>query len=169
MNSACRSEDEHAAPPRGLRRAFLAWLVDVRPRLAVGLHNDQSTPDSIEFSLAVANPVLHGFLADQGNIVVSVDWVGENWDFLLDLDVRPRATADGFVCSICNSEGKHRIFPSLEALWRDHLFDPFEEWINTKLAGAHAIALYRTVGGGGTWARLVPKGEYATSPFLIAL
>ena len=49
MNFACRSEDKHAAPPRELRRAFVAWMEDVRPRLAVALHNDLSTPDGIEF------------------------------------------------------------------------------------------------------------------------
>ena len=62
-------------------------------------------------------------------------------------------------CSLCEQEGKHRIFPTLEALWLDHLFRPLEDWINTKLGAAWAVALYRTDGGGATWARLVSAGE----------
>jgi hypothetical protein len=52
---------------------------------------------------------------------------------------RPQA---GFICSLCASAGTHCTYPNLQALWRDHLFDPFEDWINTKLARAQAIALY---------------------------
>lgn len=118
----------------------------------------------------VTSPVLHGWVADHGEIAVSADWADECWDILLDLEVRAKPIADGFVCTWCQSEGKHQVFQTLEALWLDHLFDPFEEWVNTKLAGAHAIALYRTVGGGGTWARLIGCGdEVGASAFLIAL
>ena len=163
-------DESHSEPPGGLLSAFVEWLADAQPRLAVAINIDHTAPDGIEFSFALANPVLHGWLADHGETVVAADWADRNWDFLLDLDVRPAATADGFVCTWCQSEGKHQVFPTLAALWRDHLFDPLEEWINTTLAGAYAVALNRTEGGGSTYARLVPKGTQGeSSTFLIAL
>ena len=70
-------------------------------------------------------------------------------------EVRPEKSHGGFVCAICERESKHRIFPTLEVLWLDHLFRPLEDCINTKLAVAQAVALYRTDHGGSTWARLV--------------
>ncbi|MDQ2762100.1 MAG: hypothetical protein M3Y22_00950 [Pseudomonadota bacterium] len=78
---------------------------------------------------------------------------GESWDLLLSLDVSPIAlSAGGFACGCCPSD-EREVFPSLEALWRDHLFDPLLVWINTDLALAKAIALFRS--GGATWARLI--------------
>jgi hypothetical protein len=117
-----------------------------------------------EFTFALANPVLIGSLATCGDLVISAEWEGECWDFLLSEEVRPALSQEGFVCSLCEQEGKHRIFPTLEALWLDHLFRPLEVWINTKLDAAWAVALYRRDGGGATWARLVSAGESLDSP-----
>lgn len=143
---------------------FLAWLDETRPRLALAVHPQRSTPDVIEFSFGLANPVLEGALTARGDLVVSVEWKDECWDLLLSEEVRPRKTAQGFVCVLCESQGDHRIFPSLEALYHDHLFHPLEDWINTKLAKAHAVALYRTDGGDSTWARLISCDDHMGSP-----
>jgi hypothetical protein len=121
-----------------------------------------------EFVFDVANPVLAGALLRHGDLVVSAEWEGECWDFLLSEEVRPEQTSDGFVCPLCASAGTHCTFPNLQALWCDHLFVPFEEWINSKLANAQAVALYRT--HGATWARLVSTDGPVGSPaFLVAI
>jgi hypothetical protein len=151
-------------PPSGLQRAFVAWFEEARSRLTVAIKVGCSTHDFTEFSFALANPVLIGSLATCGDLVISAEWEGECWDFLLSEEVRPALSQEGFVCSLCEQEGKHRIFPTLEALWLDHLFRPLEDWINTKLGAAWAVALYRTDGGGATWARLVSAGESLDSP-----
>jgi hypothetical protein len=78
--------------PTDWLRAFLAWLDEAQPRLAVAVNIDQSTPEGVEFSFALTNPVLRGGLGNHGEITVSADWANENWDFLLDLDVRAAAT-----------------------------------------------------------------------------
>jgi hypothetical protein len=123
-----------------------------------------------EFVFDVANPVLAGALLRHGDLVVSAEWEGECWDFLLSEEVRPEQASDGFVCPLCASAGTHCTFPNLQALWRDHLFDPFEDWINTKLAHAQAVALYRSQEGGATLARLVSTDGPVDSPaFLVAL
>ena len=153
-----------AEPPSGLQRAFLAWIEESRSRLAIAICIGQSTPEVTEFTFVVANPVLIGSLTACGDLVISAEWEGECWDFLLSEEVRPALSQEGFVCSLCEREGKHRIFPTLEALWLDHLFRPLEDWINTKLDAAWAVALYRRDGGGATWARLVSAGESLDSP-----
>ena len=151
-------------PPPGLQHAFLAWFEEARSRLAIAIRIGRSTPEVTEFTFALANPVLIGSLATCGDLVISAEWEGECWDFLLSEAVRPALSQEGFVCSLCEREGKHRTFPALEALWLDHLFRPLEDWINTKLAVAQAVALYRTDHGGATWARLVSAREPLDSP-----
>jgi hypothetical protein len=150
-----------------LQRAFLAWLDEARPRLAVAIHIRPSTSEMLEFSFALAGAVLAGALTTGGDLAVTAEWEGECWDFLFSEEVRPQTTPDGFVCSLCETQGKHRIFPNIEALWHDHLFDPFEQWINTKLAVARAVALYRTDNGGATWARLVSACDPTGSPTIM--
>jgi hypothetical protein len=51
------------------------------------------------------------------------------------------------------------VYPSREALWRDHLFEPFLDWCNGVLANAQWLALHRTTGGGATWAKLIDDSE----------
>lgn len=150
-----------------LQRAFLAWLDEARSRLAVGIHIERSTVEITEFTFELANHVLIGALMSHGDLVVSVEWKDECWDFLFSEEVRPQKTTEGIVCSVCEAEGKHRIFPSIDALWQDHLFDPFEEWINTKLGSAQAVALYRTDNDGTTWARLIQTGDPTGSPTVL--
>jgi hypothetical protein len=104
--------------------AFLAWLGDERPLLPVGITVGEPTADGLEFSFNVANPVLRGWVDGRAKfnvITVSEDWADETWGFVLDLDVSIEAVTDGFICSICASAGKERVFLSREALWHDHL------------------------------------------------
>ena len=142
----------------GLQRAFRDWLDDAQPRLAIGIHIGYAGQDGIEFSFAVANPVLVGALITGGELVVSAQWEGECWDFLFCEEARLKETSAGYVCRLCGST-----FPTIEALWRDHLFRPLEDWINTKLADAQAVALYLSDDGDTTWARLVRSGDQADS------
>ena len=67
--------------PKSVRGAFLAWLDEARPRLAVSVNIECSARDGIEFSFEVANPVLHGWVADHGEIAVSADWADECWTY----------------------------------------------------------------------------------------
>ena len=154
----------------GLQRAFRDWLDDAQPRLAVGIRIGYAGLDGIEFGFAVANPVLVGALITGGELVVAAEWEGECWDFLFCEEARPKETSTGYVCWICEAEGKHRTFPTIEALWRNHLFRPLEDWITTKLADAQAVALCRSDSGGTTWARLVRADDQADSAeFLVPL
>ena len=46
---------------------------------------------------------------------------GECWDIILDLDAAPETVQGGVTCTLC---GDGRVWPSQEALWADHLWEP---------------------------------------------
>jgi hypothetical protein len=116
------------------------------------------------------NPALSAALINS-EINVTVEWQGECWDFLLSLDVLPKQTAGGYVCGHCltampsdsrsaaTKPEERTIFPSLEALWRDHLFEPFLKWVNEKLATADAVGLYGSPSCGWTHAELISNHD----------
>jgi hypothetical protein len=119
------------------------------------VHVRRSNPEITEFDFGSTSPVLVGSLITLGDLVVAAEWQGECWDFLFSEEVRAENTPNGVLCSLCEQQGQRRLFPTSEALWRDHLFLPLETWIRTKLAVADAVALYRTSNGGARWARLI--------------
>jgi hypothetical protein len=55
---------------------------------------------------------------------------------------------------MCYPEAQ-KLYPSREALWRDHTFEPFLEWVNDKLVKAKWIGLYATENKGCTWGKLL--------------
>lgn len=65
----------------------------------------------------------------------------------------PKAVADGDICNLCDSEDR-KIYSSREALWIEHDFEHFLEWVNANLAPAHWLALHGEPNF-STWAELV--------------
>jgi hypothetical protein len=51
-----------------------------------------------------------------------------------------------------------RVFADRPALWADHLFEAFLEWVNDNLAKAERLELHGDPGF-ATWARLLPKDD----------
>ena len=97
---------------------------------------------------------------------VYADWKGENWDTLINLIACPREVPGGYICRACelSDSGAREIFSSEEALWRDHLFEPFLQRVNEKLAPAEFLSLYGTPGH-MTWAKLeTGNGFYWDEP-----
>jgi hypothetical protein len=88
------------------------------------------------------------------------------WDILFFADVLVSHRDNGVVCAICVDEGHEVVFPDLEALWADHLFEPFVRWICEKLLPADRIALYSEIGH-ATWARLLRPEHDAGSAVAI--
>jgi hypothetical protein len=80
----------------------------------------------------------------------------ECWDFLFDEDVVLESDAVAWYCSLC-APSDRRLFPSAEALWVDHLFDPLRRWIDKQLRPATALEFHRVEGA--TWARLMTLSE----------
>ena len=77
---------------------------------------------------------------------------GENYDRIFDADCLPihLEGSETFECGFC--EGERAVFEDREALFKDHLFEPFGEWVCQKLRHATGVEYQRI--GGVTWARL---------------
>ncbi len=73
-------------------------------------------------------------------------------------------TLGGYQCKHCvHEDGKQvMMFPSREALWKDHLFEPFLQWVNEVLAPARWLQLSSIGEYGSTWAQLL-RDEIASS------
>jgi hypothetical protein len=91
-------------------------------------------------------------LANDVEINIAVMWKGKWRDSIFWPDCYHRRVKGGVVCKCCEADGKKGFFPSYEALWKDHLFDPLKDWINDEMAPAKSLGIYG--GKGGTWAKL---------------
>ncbi len=143
-----------AVRPR-IQRAFLAWLAKVEGRSAVPLFVQKRTDRLIEIGLGKFEPHLVAYLK-RGGIDVAVDWDGACWDFLWDEITAPLNVTGGYACGAWGCT-EPSVFSTREAYWREHLFEPFLDWLNDKLAAAQALGLYRV--DGCTWAKLLFEEE----------
>jgi len=134
-----------------IQRTFLDWLASNRERFAVPIRITKRTDRHIEWWFVGVNPIVYGVLTWE--IGVGVEWEGETWDYLTFFEASPRRTAGGYLCSMCIPEAR-QVFASREVLWRDHLFEPFLEWVNDDLAKARWIGIYGGREEDGTWAKL---------------
>ncbi len=89
------------------------------------------TDRCLEFTIPGLNPVL-SFTLTTWELGVHVEWQGVWWDALVFFECCPEAVADGYICHICDSEDR-KTYSSREALWIEHDFELFLEWVNTKL------------------------------------
>ena len=157
------------------QRAFFDWLAGAAPRFRVPLHIEKRTDQIVYFSFLGVSRQINGRLTfDQvcewspvsersmraqnlarGEIEIYADWQEDCWDIIVWLDAFPVKVATGYTCHECLPEHKAD-FPDRESLWRDHLFEPLLDWINTELAEAKAVGFYQTQDGGGRWAKLLP-------------
>jgi hypothetical protein len=138
---------------RSIHRAFVNWLGAAESRLKIAVQMKEHTRQHTELSFDDINPAIGAILTDR-ELGVCVEWQGWNYDCLTSLDVKPRRAGDGYVCELCKAD-ERTIFPDLEALWRGHLFEPFLQWVNEKLAAADAIGLYGSPPSGWTFAELL--------------
>lgn len=145
-------EGEHRRP---FTEAFNAWFAS-----AVDLHDImQFEPfedrDAMEISFLIGRGALLGYGHPTGiSIAVMLD--DECWDFLFDEEVVPENDEAAWHCSLCATSDR-RLFPSVEALWMDHLFDPLRRWIDKQLRPATALEFHQVEGA--TWARLMMLSE----------
>ena len=106
-------------PVPRIQRAFLAWLEEARPRLGREVWVQRRTRRAVEFVFDVGPPALHGWL-NGFEITVAVTFGECFWDLIFDEYALPTRAPGGFVCRGCEPAAR-TLFPTREALWRDHL------------------------------------------------
>jgi len=136
-----------------IQRAFDRWYRASQDRFAIKLEFIRRTDSCLTFGFQGVNRIIDVSLSN--DLSVHVTWDDTSWDMLLSLDAFPKRVRGGYVCTECDPAIR-QTFPSREALWEDHLFEPLLEWVNENLAPAEALRLY---GAGGMTTAKLTKGE----------
>lgn len=117
-----RQSRNRSIRPR-LQPAFLDWLRANRQRFAVAPRVHTRTDRWIRITFAGITPIIAAYVSRDG-VGVDVERGGEQFDRLTDLDVALQRGRDGYFCDLCEA-AERQYFPTREALWIDHLFEPF--------------------------------------------
>lgn len=151
-----------ATRPR-IQRELLHWLSENRQRFVVPVRITRRTDRWIEMAFVGANPILSATLT-RWEINIAVEWQGQCWDLVESHEAGAVASGSGYFCTLCVPEARV-FYPSREALWRDHLFETFLEWVNDKLLRARWIGIYGSHEIGGTWVKLLTdRPEHEREP-----
>jgi hypothetical protein len=145
-----------------LPSVFSQWLEMNKDQFAIAVLWEPRE-DHLYLSFSVLQGVMDGCAHSKENgwaeIVISVEYEGEFWDIIFNPDLEAKCEERGWFCALCAEHGTpYQFFKTLEELWIEHLFNPFLDWINGKLAKAEALALCGSIEGGMTWAALVGDG-----------
>ena len=96
-------------------------------------------------------------------LTVKAEMDGINYDYLLSIDLSPTHSQQGYVCELCEPVDR-KIYRTRTEFLRQHMFEPFLEWVNGVLVLARWIALYSINGTGTTWAKLINDGSQLIQP-----
>lgn len=121
------------------------WQHLLKHRFAIGLRIVRRTDRWLQMAFVGINPAIVATLTRTG-ISVSVEVQGDCWDLIFDMDAVPVPTHQGYVCALCPEEASE-VYASRAALWRNHLFEPFLQWINTSLKSSELLLLFGDSGG----------------------
>ena len=141
-------------------RALIRWFQKNHSRFLLPIALEKINRKKVALMLTGYREYLSVHL-NSWNLCVSANWNGICWDFLLELDVSPVATRHGYYCKCC--EKPSTIWPSLEALYQDHLFEPLLQWVNEELFNATQLLLYGSPGS-STWAALANAKDNLPEP-----
>lgn len=155
-----RQSRNRSVRPR-IQRAFLDWLRANRRRFVVAPRIETRTDRWIRITFDGITPIIAVYVGRDG-VGVDVEHGGEWFDTLTDLDVALRHRRDGYFCAMCDT-AEREYFPTRQALWIDHLFEPFLGWVNDKLAPARWLRLV-TIGGASRAASLLRLDEERGKP-----
>ena len=136
---------------------FLNWIGSSKSRLQIQIEPRDCRRRFLEFGFKGITPALKALLDDE-NLLVSVDRRGECWDLIYASEISVRRHDGMYECGECTPDQRTR-YDTPEALWIDHLFEPFLQWINEELSQAASLALYGS--DGFRDARLVPQDGFS--------
>lgn len=141
MTSAIDSIDDVSKPiPRTcFQRAFVRWFQENCSRFAVPVRLASVTAKGVRLNFPNHPDCIFVWLNHMG-LSVCVDWDGTCWDMLISLDVSEKAVPGGYRCELC--EDANSSWLTLEALWQNHLYEPFLSWVNNELAPAHRLMIF---------------------------
>jgi hypothetical protein len=145
----------------------MEWVSLQGERLHSPLQVTECRDRYMRWRFARLTPVIEVVLTTW-QLSVVVNWQGGCWDCLVDFEAMPRSTPAGYACLLCPSTHPQS-WSSREALWRDHVFEPFLAWVNTELSSARWLGLYQSEESGFRWAVLHRETVPETSKVAVVL
>jgi hypothetical protein len=147
--------------------AFGKWFADHNRSLAIPMTVVARAPASIRLRfIGIIDIVEVLVLADE--VVVIVEQEGICWDLLAEFQCIPVLVTGGVTCAHCGRVDRV-IYPTHEALFVGHVFEPFAEWITTSLMPARALGLGGSSDSGSTWAGLLPGDQHRDYSVIVPL
>ena len=149
------------APRHRYLRAFVEWLTERRDSLPFRLHRVQTRKRLLVYRIN-GYPAELEVVVCPGEVMVTVTQGGELWDILACFESAAVKTEHAYRCHQCpHDQGAH--WPTRQALWRAHDFEPLAEWLRSKLCAAKRLELHQV--SGATWAALcsLPVAEFSAS------
>ena len=130
---------EYQMPTQSLQQAFLDWYAVNHTRFAYVVQFEVPAGGHLTLYFGGINRVLYArFSLDC--ISVWVDYQGECWDCVFDVDAAPIPVTGGYICTMCKPETRV-VFPDRLTIWVDHLFKPLLKWVNEDLAQSNCLVL----------------------------
>lgn len=134
-------------------RTFNAWLEENRHRFHYPPMAIVRRKHCFSFRFSGIAPSIQGCIAHWGGMVISVEYRGETWDFMVDLDIAPERLGKGqYVCRFCDEDARV-VYPTREAIWIEHGFEMVLDWCNERFQPGLQVVLCETDDGGIRWAR----------------
>ncbi len=135
-------------------RIFNTWLEENRHRFHYPPIAIIRRKHRFSFCFSGIAPSIQGCITHWGGMVISVEYQGETWEFIADLDMAPERLGKGqYVCRFCE-ENAGVVYPTREALWIEHGFETILAWCNERFQPGLQVVLCETNEGGGRWVEL---------------
>lgn len=145
---------------RTLSRYFSRWLKANEHRFNNPLEIYKRKNGLICFKYKNIIPLIR-VCCHYGEINVYADYPDREtyFDAILDLDFNLGKTKTGeYFCTICNSEGKGKLYPSINEILVKHQFNHFLKWSNENILESSFIGFFQKRCG-STWTQLIPKNK----------
>ncbi|PXW93519.1 hypothetical protein C7444_11930 [Sphaerotilus hippei] len=136
-------------PRRQFLRAFVRWAQHHRADLPFSLRTTLRRDDHLTFTMRGIHPALVLVVGRQ-EVCVDIHHAGRSWDMLGCFEAVARHRPDGHHCDLCLDQ--QQTWPTREALWLDHCFEPLAAWMAGPLTSARWLDL--CAHEGMTWATL---------------
>jgi hypothetical protein len=147
--------------------AFEEWFAKPNNMLAIPMTVVARAPGSIRLRFIGIIQAIE-VLVVRDEIVVIVTHEDICWDILAEFECTPVLVTGGVACG--HGDPPDRVvYPRHQALFIDHAFGPFAEWIATSLMRARALGLGGSSDSGSTWAGLLPVDQTKNYGVIIPL
>jgi len=144
-------------------RVFNTWLRENRHRFHYPPMAIVRRKRGFSFRFAGIAPSIEGGINHWGSMVISVEYQGDTWDLIADLDIAPECLGKGrYICRFCEEEARV-VYPTREALWIEHGFEMVLEWCNEHFQPGLQVVLCETDDGGIRWAKFERLADRPTA------